>query len=308
MRFENPSLAATITVSRLIANEKEVGQVEAFLNGESVGVWTFTTANGNPLLNGEPVDFSLAKNNLTVDPAGSSGNATFTLPDGVIFDSLEFTATNYVDGKKSTSDSSDYYIQKVTVSEIPDSEFQYSVTDAAGNESDTVKAVITSGDAVLENPDSGEPNIIKDGRGNNELIGTDQDDVIIGGAGNDILTGGDGADLFVWQAGDEFNLSNISAQDTVTDFNVEQGDVLDFADILVGEESGDLADYIHIEDNGVDTVIELKPEGAGGDVKQTITLQGTTLADMGLGGFDTSTQQAEIINKLVQDGHVNVDS
>ena len=129
-----------------------------------------------------------------------------------------------------------------------------------------------------------------------------------GGAGNDILTGGDGADLFVWQAGDEFNLSNISAQDTVTDFNVEQGDVLDFADILVGEESGDLADYIHIEDNGVDTVIELKPEGAGGDVKQTITLQGTTLADMGLGGFDTSTQQAEIINKLVQDGHVNVDS
>jgi Ca2+-binding RTX toxin-like protein len=308
MRFENPSLAATITVSRLIANEKEVGQVEAFLNGESVGVWTFTTANGNPLLNGEPVDFSLAKNNLTVDPAGSSGNATFTLPDGVIFDSLEFTATNYVDGKKSTSDSSDYYIQKVTVSEIPDTEFQYSVTDAAGNESDTVKAVITSGDAVLENPDSGEPNIIKDGRGNNELIGTDQDDVIIGGAGNDILTGGDGADLFVWQAGDEFNLSNISAQDTVTDFNIEQGDVLDFADILVGEESGDLADYIHIEDNGVDTVIELKPEGAGGDVKQTITLQGTTLADMGLGGFDTSTQQAEIINKLVQDGHVNVDS
>src|SRR5699024_9091671 len=42
MKFANPSTDAEITVSRLIAKEKEVGQVEALLNGESVGVWTFT--------------------------------------------------------------------------------------------------------------------------------------------------------------------------------------------------------------------------------------------------------------------------
>ncbi len=53
-------------------------------------------------------------------------------------------------------------------------------------------------------------------------------------------------------------------------------------------------------------MIELKPEA--GDVTQKVTLQGTSLADLGVGGFDASTQQAEIINKLVQDGHVNVDS
>jgi Ca2+-binding RTX toxin-like protein len=303
MRFENPSTAATITVSRLIASENEVGQVEAFLNNESVGLWTFTTANGVPLLNGEPIDFTLANGKLAI--SGSVNNGTFTLPEGVFFDTLVFTGTEYANNKTNPVDSSDYYIQSVSVKEIPDTEFEYTTTDEAGNTSPSVSVVITAGDDI---PDPTTPNIIQDGRGNNELIGTDQDDVIIGGAGNDILTGGDGADLFVWQAGDEFNLSNISAQDTVTDFNIEQGDVLDLADILVGEESGDLADYIHIEDNGVDTVIELKPEGAGGDVKQTITLQGTTLADMGLGGFDTSTQQAEIINKLVQDGHVNVDS
>ncbi|AFI85214.1 retention module-containing protein [Methylophaga nitratireducenticrescens] len=303
MKFANNSTEAEISVSRLIANENEVGKVQAYLNGALVGAWTFTTTPGAApsIDDGKLIDFSLGKENLTIN----SGNATFTLPSDVVFDELVFTGTEYANNKPNPVDSSDYYIQSVSVKEIPDTEFEYTTTDEAGNISPPVSVVITAGDDI---PDPTTPNIIQDGRGNNELIGTDQDDVIIGGAGNDILTGGDGADLFVWQAGDEFNLSNISAQDTVTDFNIEQGDVLDFADILVGEESGDLADYIHIEDNGVDTVIELKPEGAGGDVKQTITLQGTTLADMGLGGFDTSTQQAEIINKLVQDGHVNVDS
>lgn len=143
------------------------------------------------------------------------------------------------------------------------------------------------------------------GDANDELLGTDADELIIGGAGDDILTGGEGEDIFVWNAGDE-GVAGSPANDTVKDFNIAEGDVLDFSDILVGEESGNLTDFISITEDGSDIVIELKPEA--GDVTQKVTLQGTSLADLGVGGFDTSTQQAEIINKLVQDGHVNVDS
>ncbi|HAO24260.1 MAG TPA: hypothetical protein DCQ49_03955, partial [Methylophaga sp.] len=122
---------------------------------------------------------------------------------------------------------------------------------------------------------------------------------------DDILTGGEGKDIFVWNAGDD-GVAGAPANDTVTDFNIAEGDVLDFSDILVGEESGNLTDYISITEDGSDIVIELKPDAS--DVTQTITLEGKSLADLGVGGFDASTQQAEIINKLVQDGHVNVDS
>lgn len=311
MKFDNPSTAAEISVTRLIANEKEVGQVQAWLNGVLVGTWSFTTANGTPMVNGEAVDFSLANNNLTTDPNGPAGNATFKLPEGIVFDTLEFTGIDYADGKTSTTDSSDYYIQSVSVKEIPDvaTEFEYSVTDEAGNVSEPVTVVINAGTGAVIPGDGGEPttpNIINGTRGHDEIIGTDQDDIITGGQRNDILTGGEGKDIFVWNAGDDRSFIGQDPSDIVTDFNIAEGDVLDFSDILVGEEAGNLTDFISITEDGSDIVIELKPDA--GDVTQTVTLQGKSLADLGLGGFDTSTQQAEIINKLVQDGHVNVDS
>ena len=313
MKFDNPSTAAEISVTRLIASEKEVGQVQAWLNGVLVGTWTFSTASGNPMLNGEPVDFSLAKDNLTIDPNGAAGNATFTLPDGVVFDTLEFSATDYADGKTSnTGDSSDYYIQSVSVKEVPDiaTEYEYSVTDEAGNESEPVTVVINAGTGTVIPGDGddepGTPNIINGTRGHDELIGTDQDDIITGGQRNDILTGGEGKDIFVWNAGDDRSFIGQNPSDIVTDFNIAEGDVLDFSDLLVGEESGNLTDFISITEDGSDIVIQLKPDA--GEVTQTVILQGKSLADLGVGGFDTSTQQAEIINKLVQDGHVSVDS
>ncbi len=311
MKFDNPSTAAEISVTRLIASEKEVGQVQAWLNGVLVGTWTFTTANGTPMVNGEAVDFSLANNNLTTDPNGPAGNATFKLPDGIVFDTLEFTGTEYADGRtNSRGDSSDYYIQSVAVKEIPDvaTEFEYSVTDEAGNVSEPVTVVINAGTGTII-PGEGEPNtpnVINGTRGHDELIGTDQDDIITGGQRNDILTGGEGKDIFVWNAGDDRSFIGQDPSDIVTDFNIAEGDVLDFSDLLVGEEAGNLTDFISITEDGSDIVIELKPDA--GDVTQTVILQGRSLADLGVGGFDTSTQQAEIINKLVQDGHVSVDS
>ena len=66
------------------------------------------------------------------------------------------------------------------------------------------------------------------------VIGTDGDDAITAGPGNHILIGGEGADTFI------FNYENLSSTDssyssTILDFNIQQGDMLDFANIFGGE-------------------------------------------------------------------------
>ena len=120
--------------------------------------------------------------------------------------------------------------------------------------------------------------------------------------GDDTLAGEDGvADIFVWSLGDE-------GEDTVLNFNPTDGDVLDLADLLVGEESGLITDYISISEinGGSDTVISLTPTGAGGDVSQTITLQGVSFTDLGI---DTATMTSDeaIITHLVESGYINID-
>lgn len=297
VKFSGPSTGAEISLSNLIGPEREVGQVQALLNGVVVGTWLFTSSYSSTVANADgtvsKIDFSLANGGYT---AGiERGDGSFSLPDGVIFDSLIFTAKNYgIPGNINIADSSDYYIDNISVKTLPPADFEYNVTDEDGNSSESVVVGISSSATIISGDD-----------GDNQIVGSDADNVIIGGSGDDILTGGAGKDIFVWNSGDE-GISDSPANDTVTDFNISEGDVLDFSDILVGEEAGNLTDFISITEDGADIVIELKPDA--GDVTQTVTLQGKSLADLGLGGFDTSTQQAEIINKLVQDGHVNVDS
>jgi len=99
------------------------------------------------------------------------------------------------------------------------------------------------------------------------LVGGGGDDILIGNDGNDILTGGTGADVFVWTAGQ-------SGTDQVTDFNIAEGDVLDIADLLVGEQdptAADLESYLSIA-TGTDTTITIF--GNGGDADQIIQLTG----------------------------------
>ncbi|QET76208.1 Ig-like domain-containing protein [Vibrio vulnificus] len=61
--------------------------------------------------------------------------------------------------------------------------------------------------------------------GNDTLDGGVGKDTLIGGIGNDILTGGGDADIFKWTTMEH-------AKDSVTDFNVSQGDKLDLADLF----------------------------------------------------------------------------
>jgi T1SS-143 domain-containing protein len=68
------------------------------------------------------------------------------------------------------------------------------------------------------------------------VIGTDGDDVLHGGMGQVVMTGGAGADTFVF---DQTALSDLDVADVITDFNSDEGDVLDVTallDSLLGEQ------------------------------------------------------------------------
>jgi large repetitive protein len=139
------------------------------------------------------------------------------------------------------------------------------------------------------------------------FVGTDGDDVLAGGAGNDILTGNDGSDIFVWNEGDEGTQAS-PAVDTVTDFSVAQGDVLNLADLLQGEHDGsgvdadNLDQFLHFDWDGASTTVSIAHDALNStDVTQKIVLQGVDLT----AGNTLSDQQ--IIDALVAGNNLLTD-
>ncbi|SFK11508.1 retention module-containing protein [Methylophaga sulfidovorans] len=147
--------------------------------------------------------------------------------------------------------------------------------------------------------------ILVGGDGEHILLGGEGNDTLVGGGGNDILTGGEGADLFVWHNGDQGTAAT-PANDIVTDFNGSEGDVLDLSDILQGEESNDITDYISVAEQGDNAVLSLTPDGDAGDMTQTITLQNTSI-DQLVGSDASGMSNADIINSLINSGQIQVD-
>jgi hypothetical protein len=145
--------------------------------------------------------------------------------------------------------------------------------------------------------------ILIGGLGNDILSGGADNDVLYGNEGNDTLTGGTGADTFIWNNADQ-GTSGSPALDVVTDFNTSEGDVLDISDLLQGEETNDLTNYLSVSESGSDVVIDITPSGSG-DVTQSITLENISLSDL---GSSATATQAEIINTLIDGGYLNVDS
>ncbi len=150
-------------------------------------------------------------------------------------------------------------------------------------------------------------NTIYAGGGNDSINGGAGADYIVGGKGNDIMTGGLGSDTFAWKLADH-GTPGVPERDIIVDFDTKSagtgGDVLDLRDLLQGENSANLTNYLHFTTSNGSTVINISSTGAYGsgfaDTKtdQIITLNGVTLS----GASDTL-----IIQNLITNGKLIVD-
>ncbi|WP_417355691.1 type I secretion C-terminal target domain-containing protein [Gallaecimonas pentaromativorans] len=139
----------------------------------------------------------------------------------------------------------------------------------------------------------GGDDVIQGGAGNDLIFGQGGDDQISGGQGNDLMFGGTGADRFSWHAGEQ-------GIDHIGDFNVGE-DALDLSQLLQGEESGQLDNYLSFTLVDGSTHISINADGVGADVDQTIVLDGVDLTALG-------SNNSEIIQALLGSGSLIVDT
>jgi len=125
----------------------------------------------------------------------------------------------------------------------------------------------------------GRDDTIQGGSGDDTIFGQEGDDVITGGAGNDTLYGGTGADTFLYEA-------ITDGVDTVKDFDVTEGDVLDVAALLVGYNAlqDSIDDFVFATEVAGDTVISVNETGVGGaaNATQIAVLEAVTGLDLEL--------------------------
>jgi hypothetical protein len=181
------------------------------------------------------------------------------------------------------------------------------LSGAAGND-------LLLGDAGNDSIDGGSGNnVMFGGSGNDSMTGGSSADRIVGGTGDDTLTGGTGpsnllTDIFQWQLSDGGSAGSPAA-DTITDFNSSVtssgGDILDLRDLLVGESSSTLGNYLHFSTSGGTTTISISTTGgfSGGyssnETDQTITLTGVDLV--------SGQTDAQVIADLLKNGTLVTD-
>ncbi|EJK2114797.1 cadherin-like domain-containing protein, partial [Vibrio navarrensis] len=133
--------------------------------------------------------------------------------------------------------------------------------------------------------------VLDGGLGDDVLYGGSGDDILIGGLGNDILTGGEGADIFKW-------VDMETASDRVTDFNVEQGDKLDLSDLFDDMSKTDIESLL--------ADLEGDSKGSVGDVSIEVTNENGTQLTIVKGGhtltidFDGAVDASYITNSLLE--------
>ncbi|WP_421682630.1 retention module-containing protein [Stutzerimonas urumqiensis] len=126
--------------------------------------------------------------------------------------------------------------------------------------------------------------------GDDTLDGGSGADSLLGGLGDDILIGGSGADTFAWQAGD-------TGQDVIKDFDAGEGDRIDLSDLLVGENEGNILDFLRVDTSTSTLQISTTGQfGQGGEADATLALQnGGSAVDLSGYGGDASA----IIHSLI---------
>ncbi|WP_235424581.1 Ig-like domain-containing protein [Vibrio navarrensis] len=137
--------------------------------------------------------------------------------------------------------------------------------------------------------------VLDGGLGDDVLYGGSGNDILIGGLGSDILTGGEGADIFKW-----VDMETVS--DRVTDFNVEQGDKLDFSDLFEDMTQDDVSALLSslVDGSGEGGVYKVDVTDVNGDAHLTIVKGGQTLTiDFdGVSAADITSSLMDNLNHL----------
>lgn len=122
---------------------------------------------------------------------------------------------------------------------------------------------------------AGGNDLLDGGVGNDTLYGEGGNDILVIGLGQDSATGGSGADIFAITKID-------SLVDTIVDFKASEGDKINVADVLEGYDplSDNIADFIHLVQNGGNTEIQINADGVGGDFVTAALVLGGTGADL----------------------------
>lgn len=111
-----------------------------------------------------------------------------------------------------------------------------------------------------------------------DLTGNSGSNTLKGGTGNDTLFGGGGTDTLYGETGsDTFgfdHLTAFSAQDTISDFSLAQGDKLDISDLLSGYDAltSVITDFVRITDNGTNSFLAVDFDGGANNFIQIATL------------------------------------
>ena len=164
----------------------------------------------------------------------------------------------------------------LAVGEVGADSFTYTVTDGIAG-SDTATATITTVGVGGMPP---MPALA------GSVLVADALPTVDGGVGDNTLDGTSGAERFHWSSGDQ-GAPGTPAVDTVRHFDPAEGDALDLADLLTGEEGGDLTDFLHFEQDGANAVVHVSSNGgfaagyAAGAEDQTIVLENVDLHALG---------------------------
>jgi hypothetical protein len=186
-------------------------------------------------------------------------------------------------------------------------------TLVGGDEADRIY-----GNNGADNLSGGKGNdVLHGGDGNDILDGGEGNDTLIGGVGSDTMTGGAGADVFVWHFADAGASASARAVDTIKDFGLAApsagGDVLDLRDLLQGEHTNTLQNYIEFDTSTANTIIKISPTGGftngvatNAAETERIVLEGVNIRT-GLGLSNTATD-TQVINKMLEQGKLLADA